>query len=820
MENLSPGRWLNMRLRTLLRGFRDTACQSARSARLRLGSNPLTAVVVVAAALSLSGCATPQGAGDSTAPLFKPLSISTSAVTDIFSPQMRELKKDVEAADYDAAEALLLKEAEYFEQRLSSQDHALTPELTLLRDHLWVAQYQSRFQQAIQQLSAVNSVLDKTQWPRLSGQFEAARKVFNAANEDDAVRMLRAGAEPREALDKQLRRIAALAVASRSAALALTFEHTLATATHETTYPAAPFEANDYRDSATFQTRLLEHVLAASPLDRLKERAVKFTAYLSGASKSSIDKRYLELVKQQFLADSRISLDELSLLAVVKAPFGGGGDALSKMVRVGYVDLTSASFKNRNIFDFEISFRRDLPLSFVPADESVFSSVDLSGYDYIFVTDLAVAKVSRLFKSRNPVHSRVQTGSREEPNPAYVTALTNYQKAMTEYQRAQLSAALPKACVGFACALQGLADGIAQGTARRGVDEASATLAHTSQSLTTPVYSPYIYESVDINTTKTADVNYFVIDVKGRQVLRNNFQLTDHEAFNVAYNVRDEDPDRTSILRNVKSEEEVTTWEKRPLEVSLAALFNADSIRTARTEPFASMPSFLASLTTRAAVTASPTYVDTSARRVSVGLAAAQQSSEKPVAIAQTIADERFDSIVIVQNPKSEGAGFYVTPELVLTAYHVVQGSELVQMTFYDGTKTFGRVVDHDIRLDLALIRAQTTGKPLPIHSGPLRLGETVEAIGHPKGYAFTITRGVISAIRRQRSAMIGSDALVEFVQTDTPISPGNSGGPLLRGGAVIGVNDWIRVDKGSQNLNFSVSYNEIRSFLDRYTSR
>jgi serine protease Do len=70
--------------------------------------------------------------------------------------------------------------------------------------------------------------------------------------------------------------------------------------------------------------------------------------------------------------------------------------------------------------------------------------------------------------------------------------------------------------------------------------------------------------------------------------------------------------------------------------------------------------------------------------------------------------------------------------------------------------------------------------------------------------------------MRRQRSANIGSDLPVEFVQTDTPISPGNSGGPLLLGNAVIGVNDWIRVDKGSQNLNFSVSFNEIREFLNR----
>lgn len=171
---------------------------------------------------------------------------------------------------------------------------------------------------------------------------------------------------------------------------------------------------------------------------------------------------------------------------------------------------------------------------------------------------------------------------------------------------------------------------------------------------------------------------------------------------------------------------------------------------------------------------------------------------------------------MVIRAGKSLGTGFFVTPNLVLTAYHVVDGANLIELSMYDGGKNYGRVIDHDVRLDLALIKAQSPGKPVKIHSGPIKLGETVEAIGHPKGYEFTITRGVISAIRRGRGANIDSHALVEFVQTDTPISSGNSGGPLFLGDAVVGVNDWIRVDKGSQNLNFSVSYNEIKEYLNR----
>jgi S1-C subfamily serine protease len=141
-------------------------------------------------------------------------------------------------------------------------------------------------------------------------------------------------------------------------------------------------------------------------------------------------------------------------------------------------------------------------------------------------------------------------------------------------------------------------------------------------------------------------------------------------------------------------------------------------------------------------------------------------------------------------------------------------------MTFYDGTKTFGKVVDSDVRLDLELIKAQVAGKPVKIHSGQIRLGETAEAIGHPKGYEFTITRGVVSALRKQSGAVLKAGPPIEFVQTDTPMSPGNSGGPLFLRDSVIGVNDWVRVDKASQNLNFSVSYNEIREYMNRFEGK
>ena len=785
-----------------------------------------TALLVSSALLGLSGCVTTQG-GSGAASLLKPLGIETSAITDMLSSAMRDLRRHVNVGEFAQAEAVLLKERDYFSKRLSDSSQPTPPELVTLGERIW-ARHQPAVEGAATRLSATQSTSDRTQWSHITRQLREARELDKRIDSDSAVALLKLGKPQRESLGGQIARVTQMARNGRSQGLALTFDEVLATGTHDGSYADGTFDASDYRTTSEFQRRATLLVATRTDKAALSAEARKLAPYLSNASQAAIDLHYVEAVKKELLADGRVTLEEMAQLSSIKTPFGTAASSLSSIVRVGYLDLTAASFKDRNIFDFEIAFKKDLPLTFAPADEGIFKTAAWPELDFIFVTDLAVAKVNREFKSRNSVKSRMLTGTRQDPNPGYVGAMSAHQQAMVEFQRASLSAAQPKACTGWGCFLIAAADAAATAATRKRVDEAASTLARTSQTLSIPVYGDYTYQSVDINTSKTVDVNYYVIDVRGRQILRNNFQVSDNARYNVAYNVRDDDPEKSSILRNLKSEGEVTTWEKRPVEVSLSALFSEKGLRNAQTTPLGGVQSFLPSLSSRNVAPANPVYASGNASGGSgsetagstTQVASRGQRAAPSTASAQTIADERFESVVVVQNPGSTGAGFYVTPDLVLTAYHVVKDSSLVQMTFYDGTKTFGKVVGHDIRLDLALVRAQNAGKPLKIHTGPLRLGETVEAIGHPKGFEFTITRGVISAVRRLRSVNIGSDALVEFVQTDTPISPGNSGGPLLLRDTVIGVNDWIRVDKGSQNLNFSVSYNEIKSFLDRYLSK
>jgi len=761
---------------------------------------------LITTALTLSGCVTTQGGGLSQLPQLD--SINFGELTDVFSSQLREFKKLVAESKFDEATAYFNQHADYFDERYKSPDNILPSEFSKLGAHVWQTHYKQKVSNLFSNLQDVKTVVDRNTWPSISKAVKVAGLAVEAIDEDRLLRLTKIGQSQRDSLEAQAKRVLALAVKQKGNAIESTFEATLASGQHNRDYiDSISFTVLEHLDSPKFQKTAIDKIKANSDRDSYYREAIKLKPYLTSESQSILDMGYAELVRKDLLADGQVSLEEVSGLGRMSTPFGGSAEDIGSIATIGYVDLTSASFKNRNLYDFEISFKQDIEFKFTPATGDVFSKNSISNFDFLFVTDLTVAKVTRDFKSKNDVASRFQSGSRQVQNPDYVSAFANYQKAMAEFQRAQINSAIPKACQGWGCLIQGIADGMQSGTARKNVDQASATLGNTPQTLNQPVYSQYSYQSVEISSTKMTDVDYYVIDIKNKRVLKNSFQVNDNEIFNVAYNVRDEDPDKQSIARNLKTEDEVTSWEKRPITVSLRSLFNVENLKAAVTTPYKDLQGFLATLSTRQYADANPTY--------SRGVEPKANSGTD-----ETIADERFDSVVIIRNAKSTGTGFYVTPELVMTAFHVVKGSNLVELTFYDGTKTYGRVVDHDVLLDLALIKAQTTGKPLRIHSGPLRLGSTVEAIGHPKGYEFTITRGVISAVRKQTSAAIGSENLVEFIQTDTPISPGNSGGPLFQNDSVIGVNDWIRIDKGSQNLNFSVSYNEIRSYLNRFRGK
>lgn len=168
------------------------------------------------------------------------------------------------------------------------------------------------------------------------------------------------------------------------------------------------------------------------------------------------------------------------------------------------------------------------------------------------------------------------------------------------------------------------------------------------------------------------------------------------------------------------------------------------------------------------------------------------------------------------------GSGFFVDSNgTVVTAAHVVENAQRVFIVTYEKTFYPAVVVKRDIQKDLAILRLEgnfPASTPLPLgDSDKLQVGEGIVAVGNPFGFTFTVTSGIVSALDRQMS-----QNGVGLIQTDAPLNPGNSGGPILnQEGEVVGVSHAIisPAQQGRQafvGLAFAVPINEAEPMLSR----
>jgi S1-C subfamily serine protease len=160
------------------------------------------------------------------------------------------------------------------------------------------------------------------------------------------------------------------------------------------------------------------------------------------------------------------------------------------------------------------------------------------------------------------------------------------------------------------------------------------------------------------------------------------------------------------------------------------------------------------------------------------------------------------------QNATALGSGFvYDKQGHIITNNHVVGDAKIVDVTFVDGNRYTAKVVGSDIYSDIAVLQIMqnttaqqqqlqkqyqtSTLKPLHIgNSSMLEVGDQVIAIGNPFGLSGTLTTGIVSAIGRILPAAAASGfSIPNVIQTDAPIGPGSSGGPLLNiQGQVVGM--------------------------------
>jgi Do/DeqQ family serine protease len=167
----------------------------------------------------------------------------------------------------------------------------------------------------------------------------------------------------------------------------------------------------------------------------------------------------------------------------------------------------------------------------------------------------------------------------------------------------------------------------------------------------------------------------------------------------------------------------------------------------------------------------------------------------------------------------SLGSGVIVREDgVIVTNNHVIERADAIRVVLADRREYDARVLLRDPRTDLAVIKVDTAGAPLPTlplaDTRTLEVGDLVLAIGNPFGIGQSVTSGIVSATARTDA---GITDYAFFIQTDAAINPGNSGGALVDlSGALVGLNTAIYSRSGGSNgIGFAIPSEMVRRVVE-----
>jgi Trypsin-like peptidase domain len=178
------------------------------------------------------------------------------------------------------------------------------------------------------------------------------------------------------------------------------------------------------------------------------------------------------------------------------------------------------------------------------------------------------------------------------------------------------------------------------------------------------------------------------------------------------------------------------------------------------------------------------------------------------------------DAVVLIVTSDSDGhetalgSGFLISANgEIVTNFHVIKGAHSAEVKLSSGAFfPVSGILASDPDRDLAIIKVNGNNVPLLTlgDTDKLSVGDHVVAIGSPLGLEGTVSDGIVSALREEAQDK-------RWIQTTAPVSPGNSGGPLLdMRGNVVGVITWRVSSHQAQNLNFAIPSDEVRSLLSK----
>ncbi len=438
--------------------------------------------------------------------------------------------------------------------------------------------------------------------------------------------------------------------------------------------------------------------------------------------------------------------------------------------------------------------------------KSILKSDEILPKGQLFILNLENGIASREITAKKNETSKYVSGQRERFNPSYSVAQSRVSNAQSNLAQARANDARRKSqssnCTAgiLACAF---AEALLNETneAEREYEAALKNLSNTPSVIIEDIHTEYLVEKLDIQASKKQTLNALLIDFDRSVVRRKSYPLEESKKFTVINSeVAPTDINKRKLNSGTSKEKEVDSWMKSNINVE-------NNYKEILIELIDEKPTSMSS-----------SNLFKFAKNIAINSSfSSNQNNAQLSKDVKNIGDKEYiveDSILIVDTLDGMGTGFYITNNLVLTNQHVVEDSEFVNLKSFDGRTFTGSVLDTDIATDLALLRVNNAGVPLSLESNcSVRRRQEVFTVGHPIGYTYSTTRGIVSSIRVMPNPFYSAVGSKQYIQMDAAISSGNSGGPLFNSKEqVIGVNTWGRTD--GQSLNFAVHCNEVKKFL------
>ena len=462
--------------------------------------------------------------------------------------------------------------------------------------------------------------------------------------------------------------------------------------------------------------------------------------------------------------------------------------------------------------DYEIN--KDLNLEYV---KNLFSN----NSNLIIIIPKDFDAFSNVISEEN-LTSQMVAGTRSVPNPEFNKLQAEMRRTERELQRAQAEAERGfqmSQCI--SCGLITQWGGIAlqekwqnEGAKLQSrLNNLISNYSNTPDYLEKEMLRNYTFTVHKINAEKNAI--YQIIKFKDKKILEKNIIIKSNKNFEVAYNIDPQDKKYENLLNKYSTSDQVSNWQNQKIkDISLEEFKNLID-NESNFKEFIDEKELYASLNF--------TIEEELSWWEKLFSGSKKDNDKKTASLSNKsssgyeVKDDRFDSVVIVETENGLGSGFFISSDEILTNYHVIENSTSISITDKFKKRSSAVVIKKDLRRDLAILKTNTSGKPVKFFSGKLKQGEMVEALGHPKGRKFSLTKGWISAIRKESSVYSATGTPdVLFIQTDAAINPGNSGGPLFYKDEVVGVNTQGLHKDSTEGMNFAVHFSEVNKFISK----